>query len=106
MTTAILVALGSYHHRLYLQNLSKMPISCYQRASGFHAAGSNPNIIDRDLGTLFNQRQINNPIFAGNVMVDINDFNLQFSDKFLEFIFIEPLTAAFHKAVAQFTKND
>jgi hypothetical protein len=77
-----------------------MSIFSYQRAPGFHTAGRDPNIVDRHLGTLFNQRQINNSIFAGNIMIDVNYFYLQFFDDFLKLPFIEPLAASFHEAVA------
>ncbi len=83
-----------------------MPIPGYQGAPGFHAAGSDPYIVDRELGAFFNQRQINNPVFAGNVMIDVNDFNLQFAYEFLKLSFIEPLTASFYKAIAKFAQND
>lgn len=91
--------LGSHYHRLNLINLSKMAVSGDQRTAGFHAAGSDPDVIDWDFGASFNQRQINNPVFAGNVMIDTNDLNLRLADEFLKFSFVETLTAAFHNTV-------
>lgn len=48
--------LWSYNHRIYLFNVFEMPVSGYQGAAGFHAASSNPNIVDWDLGAFFDQR--------------------------------------------------
>lgn len=83
-----------------------MAVSGEECATDIHTAGGYPYIVYRNFSSFFAEMEINERIFSGHILVDIDNAYLQFRDNFLKFFFVVLLSRPFHKTVRQFSDDD
>jgi hypothetical protein len=77
-----------------------------KRAAYFHTTGCNPHIINGNFSSFFYEMEIDEGIFSGNILVDVENLNLKLVDNVLEFLLIVFLLATFHKSKSEFSDDN